>query len=273
MAKAPTRLPPTPSTLKKLFAYSGNRCAMPDCKETIVHSSGTMLGKVAHICAAERGAARYDKKMSDEDRRSFENLFIVCGKHHDLIDDLANVAKYPAELLRKHKEAREARFRKAEQQLLDSFSDTTQATQPSYPGNLGALAAALNASDVEGHPEEIAGMRVFIDKLKECPLDQRGFALELSRRMRRRNVDQLSADDVLEAFKLSVPQLRKHMGILEEHHLGCIDEGEYQGKYDVTIFERAPAGNPFIEILDFCDATATDPETLILGLRIDHYDN
>jgi hypothetical protein len=39
------RLPPTPSTIKKLFAYTGNQCAMPNCKELIVDPSGTMLGK------------------------------------------------------------------------------------------------------------------------------------------------------------------------------------------------------------------------------------
>lgn len=273
MSKASTRLPPTPSVLKKLFAHSGNRCAMPDCKEELVHASGTLLGKVAHICAAEPGGPRYEKKMTDEQRRSFENLFIVCAKHHDLIDDMANVKKYPAALLRKHKEAREARFRKAEQQLLDNFSDATQATAPAYPKNLRVLASATKVAEIADHEDEIDGVREFIDKLKECPLEQRVFALELSRRMRRRGVDKLSVEDAIGAFNLGQTALKKHMMILEEHGLGCIDEGEYPGKYDVIILERSPGGNPFTEILDFCEATSTDPETLILQLRFDLYDS
>jgi hypothetical protein len=58
---AKTRLSPTPSVIKKLFAYTGNQCAMPDCQETLVDVSGTMLGKIAHICAAEPGGPRYDR--------------------------------------------------------------------------------------------------------------------------------------------------------------------------------------------------------------------
>jgi hypothetical protein len=105
MVKQPQRLPPTPSVIKKLFAYSGNQCAMPDCTEMLVDPSGTLLGKIAHICAAEPGGCRYDASMTDEERRGVENLFIVCGKHHDLIDDKNNVKNYPADLLRKYKKA------------------------------------------------------------------------------------------------------------------------------------------------------------------------
>jgi hypothetical protein len=96
MSKKPQRLPPTPSVIKKLFAYSGNQCAMPNCKETLVDVSGTMLGNIAHICAAEKGGARYDPEMTDKQRRDISNLFIVCGKHHDIIDDKNNENDYPA---------------------------------------------------------------------------------------------------------------------------------------------------------------------------------
>jgi hypothetical protein len=57
MSKKPQRLPITPSVIKKLFAYSGNQCAIPNCTETLVDVSGTMLGKIAHICAAETRVA------------------------------------------------------------------------------------------------------------------------------------------------------------------------------------------------------------------------
>ncbi len=245
---------------------------MPDCKEPLVHPKGTLLGKVAHICAAEPGGARYDKTMTDEQRRGFDNLFIVCGKHHDLIDDPANAADYPADLLRKHKAARERRFRIAEQQLIDTYADATQATQPTYPTNLRALAKAVGIDEIADHPDELAGIRDFIDSLKECPLDQRSFALEVSRRMRRLKRRHLSVEDVGGAFTLSQAALAKNMKILEEHTLGCIDPGEWPGKWEVSIYNRNPDGNPFIEILDFCDATGNDPETFILGLDFGLYD-
>src|SRR5215467_6570552 len=182
MSKKPQRLPPTPSVIKKLFAYSGNQCAMPNCTETLVDVSGTMLGKIAHICAAEKGGARYDPKMTDEQRRDISNLFIVCGKHHDIIDDKINEKDYSADLLRKYKTTHEGRFKKAERQLLKQFVDTTQIAQPTYPKHLRALATALGVNYLADNKEEIRGVRNFIDSLKELPLRERDFALGLAER-------------------------------------------------------------------------------------------
>lgn len=88
------RLPPTESTTKKLFAYSGNQCAMPDCTNPLVHETGAMLGKIAHIHGAEKGAARFEESMSNEQRRAFGNLLLVCGGCHDIIDYKGNVDAY-----------------------------------------------------------------------------------------------------------------------------------------------------------------------------------
>jgi hypothetical protein len=202
MSKKPQRLPLAPSTIKKLFAYSGNQCAIPNCTETLVDVSGTMLGKIAHICAAEKGGPRYDPKMSDEQRRDISNLFIVCGKHHDIIDDKNNEKDYPADLLGKYKATHEGRFKKAERQLLKQFVDTTQIAQPTYPKHLRALAKATGDRKLADHKEEIRGIHYFIDKLKEFPLQEREFALKLAERMRRRRKDLLPVDDVMGAFKL-----------------------------------------------------------------------
>ncbi|MCP3441043.1 hypothetical protein [Bradyrhizobium sp. CCGUVB14] len=90
-----------------------------------------MLGKIAHICAAEPGGARYETTMTDEDRRAEANLFIICSKHHDIIDDKKNEPGWPPDLLRQHKRDHENRFKKAERQLIDQFVDSTQIAQPS----------------------------------------------------------------------------------------------------------------------------------------------
>ena len=111
--------------LAALFAYSGNRCALPNCKESLVDVSGTMLGKVAHIAGAEKGSARFDANMSGDARRRFENLILVCGKHHDIIDDPRNVPKYSVATLTGYKDDHERRFQIAERQLLEQYSDST----------------------------------------------------------------------------------------------------------------------------------------------------
>jgi DNA-binding transcriptional ArsR family regulator len=272
MKKKPQRLTPTPSVIKKLFAYSGNQCAMPECKEIIVDPSGAMLGKVAHINAAEPGGARYDPKMSDEQRRAFDNLFIVCGKHHDIIDYKENEADYPAEVLRKFKATHEGRFKKAERQLIKQFVDTTQVSQPTYPKHLRALAQARNYADVEGNEEDIRGVRYFIENLKELPLQEREFALKLAERMRRRRRDTLTAEDVMGAFQISADALQRHMKVLEDHQLGDLDEGSEPNSYYVALSDREGDINPWIEILEFCDATGHTPDELIHDLNFALYD-
>lgn len=77
---------PTISTIKKLFAFSNNRCAFPDCLSPIVEESGTVTGIVCHIAARSKGGPRYDLKQTDEQRHSFENLILMCGRHSKLID-------------------------------------------------------------------------------------------------------------------------------------------------------------------------------------------
>lgn len=268
MAKKSQRLSPTQNVIKKLFAYSGNQCAMPDCTEVIVDKSGAMLGKVAHIHAAEPGGARYNEDMTDEERRAFENLFIVCGKHHDIIDYKKDENDYPAPLLQKYKKQHEGRFQKAERQLLKQFVDTTQITQPIYPKNLNALAEATKDPNLD--EDDLRGVHDFIDKLKELPLEDRDFALKLAERMKRRSVKWLPPDDVMGAFGLSQYELIHRMKLLEHHSIGSIEEAG-EDEYAVQLDERERAGNPWIEILEFCEATGHTTDELVHDLNFGLY--
>lgn len=271
MSKLPTRLSPTPSVLKRLFAHSGNRCSNPDCKIYLVDEDGVLLAKVAHICAAEPKGPRYDKSMSDEARRAYANLILLCGVCHDKVDAPVNAAKYPEALLLKWKAARDAIFQKAEHQLLADYADVTQASQPTYPINLRALGLAIEVEDIVEHPDDLTGLRAFIDRLKECPLEQRRFALKISERTLRRGIKDASVDEVMAAFNIGSSKLQTNMKILDEHGLGWIHERNDRD-YVVRIAERDPSGNPFHEILQFCNATGHNPDELILDLNFAIYD-
>jgi hypothetical protein len=80
--------------------------------------------------------------------------------------------------------------------------------------------------------------------------------------MRRRRKDSLSVEDVMGAFGLSAHALKRHMGVLEDHQLGSIDEGS-ERQYFVTLSEREGGSNPWIEILEFCQKTGHSTEELI----------
>jgi hypothetical protein len=84
-----TRLSIKHGTLRALFAKSGNVCAFPGCNEEMVTNRHIFVGEICHIEAANYGGPRFNPDSNDEERRSFENLFIMCLKHHRETDDVA----------------------------------------------------------------------------------------------------------------------------------------------------------------------------------------
>jgi len=101
------RKEPTEQTLKRLFSRSGNRCAFPDCNQIIAMDEGHLVGEVCHIEAASKGGERYNPHQSEDERRSFENLIILCSVHHTITND---TVKYTVDVLRKMKVDHEAKF-------------------------------------------------------------------------------------------------------------------------------------------------------------------
>ncbi len=89
---------------KKLYALSGNHCSNPSCEAILVPEgeipdSHGQLGKIAHIRGANEGSARYDPRMTDDQRRSFDNLILLCPTCHEKIDDGQLRDDYPVKLL------------------------------------------------------------------------------------------------------------------------------------------------------------------------------
>lgn len=121
-----TRIAPKLSTVGRLLALSGNRCAFPDCTTSLV-LDGSLIGIMAHICAAEPLGPRFDPAMTDEERRSFENLLYMCPTHSMLIDKPAQTDKYPVEWLRQVKHQHESKYADdpypVSSELLDEASD------------------------------------------------------------------------------------------------------------------------------------------------------
>ena len=99
------RLPVKPLTLRALFAKSGNLCAYPGCTHELVNTKNKFVAEVCHIEAAEPGGERYNSAQNDENRRAFDNLLILCHKHHV---ETGEVQEYPVELMRQIKANHEA---------------------------------------------------------------------------------------------------------------------------------------------------------------------
>lgn len=103
----PERLDPKIGVIKRLFALSGNQCAYPGCLQCIVdHESEIIYGEICHIEAANKGGQRFNPNQTNEERRAFENLLLLCPNHHRTTD---NIQKYTVEALKKIKADHEAK--------------------------------------------------------------------------------------------------------------------------------------------------------------------
>lgn len=139
------RLTPKTNTVRQILALSGNQCAFPGCTEKVVNNDGALVSQICHIEAAEVGGERFNENQSDEERRSFENLVILCYRHHVETDD---VEKFPVEEMKKIKANHEKLFAQqpfnstddtVEQLISNSFSfeNTSDGVQVNSMGNSG----------------------------------------------------------------------------------------------------------------------------------------
>ena len=93
-------------TLKVLFARSMNQCAFPGCAATIVDPKDDVVyGEVCHIEGVEPGSARYNPQRDANTLNDYDNLILLCERHHKLVD--AEPERYTVPYLRQIKAAHE----------------------------------------------------------------------------------------------------------------------------------------------------------------------
>ncbi len=119
------RKSPTSSVVKRLFAKSGNRCAYDDCINTLVDDDGNVLGEICHIEAASKNGPRYNPHSDDEHRRSYDNLILLCERHHKIVDK--NPEIYTSQKLRHFKSSHQTKnstsgFKVTEKVITDAIN-------------------------------------------------------------------------------------------------------------------------------------------------------
>jgi hypothetical protein len=83
---------------KRLWGLSASRCAFPDCRQELVEQSSdgrgaVLVGQEAHIVARSQDGPRGISDLSESERDTYDNLILVCARHHIVIDN--DVAAYP----------------------------------------------------------------------------------------------------------------------------------------------------------------------------------
>lgn len=82
------------------YIVSRGKCNNPICGKKVVETGKYHTGEAAHIYAASPGGPRYDKDMTNEERRNINNCLLLCRSCHRLIDDPETSGYFDAELLK-----------------------------------------------------------------------------------------------------------------------------------------------------------------------------
>lgn len=222
------RLKPRTDTLRELYIFSGNMCAMPDCKTLLIDEYGTWIGEVAHIYAASNGGPRANTSLSQEERRDAENLILLCRNCHRKIDD--KVEQYPAKILIKIKERHEGPYRKGLEQA--ELKDCMDEYTPKLPDSLGALGIMRSDEEYEDVRESLENVT---DRLSKVPPDTRDFLAKCIKRSSARQSRAGNEElEVLAAeikkslsrhgIQISNKELHNHVRILEKYNFAYYEE-------------------------------------------------
>jgi hypothetical protein len=255
----PKRLTPTASVTRDLYLRSGNRCAYPGCYEPLMRADGVLVGEIAHIEAALPTGKRFRREMSNEDRRAFENLLLLCGTHHTVVD--TDDKTWTVEALHDLKRTHEGIYTGAVDQLRLQVGDLTEGVTWKPAQNLGRL-------DLPSDGEELAWnlevLHAFAERLAVVPRGARSvLAVIVSRgdRLTWSGDNEISIPVPLlnQIVDCSLDELREHLDVLE--HMGFAGISEpFEGPFLVVIGGSSPGiGWPILG--DLKEMAAGDPAT------------
>ena len=137
------RIANTKEDYRSLFAKTGNQCAFPGCLHPLIDEDNDFIAQVCHIEAAQPGGPRYNTTMTDNDRRSVENLIVLCYRHHKKTD---NIDFYDVTRLRQMKAKHESNWAEREYQVPNEALDRIFEEQFSFEQHVSDVNAEWVAS-------------------------------------------------------------------------------------------------------------------------------
>lgn len=231
------RLPLLDTTIKQLFALSGNRCAYSGCMRSIISETGQVIAQIAHIKGVKPGTARFDENMSPNDRRHPDNLMILCYEHHKVTDD---ETVYTVERMRKMKSAHENRYGGIVTGLRSTVEDVTHGTAVRFPSTFEAY-GRLYDWDVVADPSTIEVIRTeliaFIDVLSRLTPDIRSVLCAVMDRGTQVSDNQfeVTAAELKEILDIDEVRLADLLGVLTRYELAHFAEPEYREGYGPNV--------------------------------------
>ena len=87
------------------------------------------MGQICHIEAANAGGQRFNPNSNDEERRGYDNLLLLCYRHHKETDDISD---YDTKVLRDMKYQHESRHGEKPFKVNESFLHRLETEMQSY---------------------------------------------------------------------------------------------------------------------------------------------
>ena len=284
LVEEPKRLAPSTNTLRELFLKSGNLCAYPACSHLMMDINGDFIGQVCHIEAAETGGQRFNSKMTNEERRAFRNLMLMCHAHHKITD---NVLKYPVNKLQEMKADHERRYTSPEKLMLDSIKDWTRSNAVSYPKNLRKLTDFIGQSYSQDELKELLESVIsFIDVYQKIPLEIRSFfSAAIARIQLMSDTSMVINDgwseraiyvkDLESAFRMTPAQVSEYAESLSNYGIAYIKDVEDYNYRTSYVFKISEVDDwPFwSDVARYCAANDQDISRYTIEMRFDDLDH
>ena len=264
-------------TLRELYLKSGNQCAFPGCKRIMIDDKGVFIGQVCHIEAAEPGGERFNDTQSNEDRRKFDNLMLMCYEHHVTTNA---VETYSVEKLKAFKGEHEAKFSDIASKLRDSISDYTEASEVIPPENLRGLYApgecVLTPEQLEGSIQDVMA---FANKVRALPVPTRELLAVIVRRAEMSNGFHhsslaISIPEIKHCCDLSGEVLSEHLYILERYNLICEEDPDnFNGLRAIRLQKNESGWDIFEDIRELSSDRKNLIDQILVGLDFSLFDS
>lgn len=260
----PKRLTPKSKTLRELYLKSGNQCAFGGCSQLIINSEGTLIGEVCHIEGALPNSQRFNEDQSNEDRRTFENLILLCRNHHAITN---NVDEFTVERMMEIKAIHEAKFSFIEQQMIKSIEDMTKLVKPIDHAGLNRLDEVLGWNlDDEEIARVIEDVDHFIDAIRKVPLNTRKvYTIMIERHSMYGSDMVINPEELEEVIGLKSSELKKHIIILYKYDLSTKWYPNFDEEPEITIKDTTD-WNLATDLLKFCNIEEIELSRLLVDL-------
>lgn len=265
----PKRLAPQQDVLRELFLKSGNQCAFPDCHHLIINEEGVFVAQICHIEAAEPGGQRFNPAQSNEDRRMFCNLILLCHLHHKITDD---DIKYPVDRLKEIKKLHELKFSHIIEDIQNSIIDKTALNELQPVSNLLRLNEVcgwgLNDEQLSGTVSEF---KIFEDRMQQVTKETREVLCIIVKKAVSQN-NEIPIHELEKAIAIPKQLLWEHLQLLDKYNLACEGKLDDYGQAQIELAEL-PSGWPiFNDLTVFSKETGVTLKELIVDLNFSYLD-